>query len=86
MKVKLRKRCRPDVEGGLRTEEVVGDAPYPPRHGKPFIMAAPLLNGGSFRAINTSKVVELSLGKKGANDFYTIRTQTGSVYTVEVLD
>lgn len=43
MKVKLRKRYRPDVEGGLRTEEVVGDAPYPPRHGKPFIMAAPLL-------------------------------------------
>jgi len=86
MKVKLRKRYRPDVEGGLRTEEVVGDAPYPPRHGGCFVMTAPPLEGGDFRVINTSKVVELSLGKKGANDFYTIRTQTGSVYTVEVLD
>ncbi len=86
MKVSLKKRYNSDSKKIPMVEEVVGEAVFPPQYGKPFLMSVVSLDSEELNIINTSSIKELSLGKKGENDFYTFRTKTGSVYTVEVLD
>lgn len=83
MKVKLTKISRPEgLDGGLRTPDVVGNCTSLPAIGSCFEMTAAPLESGSARFVNTSEVMELS--KDG--NIYTLKTRSGSVYTVEVLD
>ena len=86
MKCSLRKVYRQEgLEGGLRTESVIGDAQDPPVGGKPFIMVAePIQEGFDFRYIETSKVVSVDSTNCVENKT-TFTTESGSVYEVEVL-
>lgn len=74
------------VTGGtaLRTDTIIGNAEQPPVVGKSFMMVGsaldPAMKAG-IRLITTSPVVNLSIKEK----VYVIETETGSVYTIEVL-
>lgn len=83
MKVKLTKISRPEgLDGGLRTQEVIGETTKLPVVGECFEMFAPPLYAGDIRMVNTSEVMKISV----ENKTYTLNTRTGSVYTVELLD
>ena len=90
MKIKLTKVSRPEgLDGGLRTPDVVGHCSKLPTIGEYFEMTAPSLTGGigSTRFVNTSKVIDLSSAfTENKNIIYTLKTMSGSIYTVEVLD
>ena len=84
MNVKLTTVSRdPNLSGGLRTTDVVGDAADLPVAGSRFSMTAPPLDpGAGIRYISTSPVQEV---KAAGTDVYDVVTKSGSRYRVEVL-
>jgi hypothetical protein len=84
MKCKIHKVSRPDVEGGLRTNDVEGQTTRLPTMGKPFVMTAKPLNpNATLRYIETSPVKSVVESDDGKT--YIIRTETGSVYEITIL-
>ncbi len=89
MKIKLTKVSRPEgLDGGLRTPSVVGETDSLPTIGRCFEMTGkPLDPTASIRCVNTSKVMAMSSAfTEQSNTIFTLKTQSGSVYTVEVTD
>ncbi len=89
MKVILTKISRPEgLDGGLRTPSVVGETNRLPAIGEYFEMTGkPLDPAASVRCVNTSKVMVMTSSfTESHNVIYTLKTQSGSVYTVEVTD
>ena len=83
MKIKLTKIFRnPNLKGGLRTSVINGIWDEFPVIGKPFTMTAPPLEVGAFRYIRTSKIKEMNI----LENIITIKTESNSVYTIEVLE
>lgn len=82
IKCKLTKVSRPDVEGGLRTDEVEGSTDFMPTIGEPFQMLAAPLEGGSFRYVATSLVKAIVEESEQEVKFMT---ESGSIYTVEYI-
>jgi hypothetical protein len=80
MRIKF-ERLSTTRDGGLRTNEVIGDMTRLPSPGERFYMTAPPLEGGTIRAISTSLV--LTIDQKDANT-YEIHTEN-SVYRITVL-
>lgn len=77
---KLTKVSRPDVEGGLRTDTVLGSVVCFPKKGLTMQMVAEPLNPeADIRFIETSPVTDVQ-EKDGVTTFQTL---TGSVYTLE---
>lgn len=82
MKVKLTKVYRDDsIEGGLRTNSIIGVASKIPQKGEPFVMMAEPLEFGDVRYIETSEVTDSDV----LENIITFHTQSGSIYTLEVL-
>lgn len=71
------------LPGGLRTTSVEGECEGIPDIGKTFrLIAAPLMIGGTLRYIETSRIAEMDI----LDHIVTITTESGSIYTIEVLD
>lgn len=83
MKVILRQVQREDIEGGLRTPEVVGECKKLPTVREPFIMTADPLTFGTLRYIETSRVK--SLTRYVEEDRIVFRTENGTRYEIQVL-
>lgn len=67
----------------LRTDEVTGTTKKLPKKGEIFVMAAkPLDPKASGRIVNTSRVERVVKN----NDTYTIYTESGSIYMIEILN
>lgn len=82
MRATLTKISRPNVEGGLRTDTVVGRCHSLPTIGESFNMSAAPLESGDIRLISTSIVEEVeSLNQC----HYRFKTRTGSVYEVVIM-
>ena len=82
MKCKLTKLKRPDIPGGLRTDDVVGIADYEPEVGKRFCIFADPLEGGFARFIETNV---LSVIEKKDESTWQFSTASGSLYKLEKL-
>lgn len=88
MKVKLTKISRPEgLEGGLRTTEIIGEAQFYHQIGSIFEMTSePLDKRADIRLINTSKVIDMDTDAQSSlHPVFTLKTQSGSVYKIEVL-
>jgi hypothetical protein len=76
---KLTKISRPDVEGGLRTDSVIGRIEEEPVVGKRLRMIAePLDKANDIRLIETNIISDIN-----GNIF---RTLTGTIYQLEELN
>lgn len=84
MNVKLTKIYRkPELEGGLRTDEVIGVCQNLPCKGVRFSMLAePLEIKAGVRLVETSVVQEVKIKQ---HNLYSFITESGSHYKVEVL-
>jgi len=74
------------VQGGaaVRTDEVIGSTNHLPVLNSPFsLLGKSLTEGGSFRLVSTSPVVEIQEVNENTS---LLVTASGSVYKVEILD
>lgn len=79
---KLIKVSRPDVAGGLRTNDVIGDILTPLKVGLSFsLIAKPINPEADCRIVQTTPVT----GIKVEGQISEFTTQTGSVYKLEEL-
>ena len=82
----MSKISRPDIEGGLRTEEVKGVTGFTPAKDKTFIMMAKSLTDYGFdsistRYVETSPVTEVV--EEGENE-WVVTTMSGSKYNIKI--
>jgi len=83
MRVNLKVISRPDVPGGLRTTEVIGDLQGDVVVGSTIcVLGDPLEEGYSIRCINTSPVEIIT---QVGTDHVQAITETGSVYELTYL-
>ena len=84
IKVKMTKVYRDNnLEGGLRTNEVVGICYELPTIGKSFLMHAESIEiKDGFRQVTTSRVKTVEQN----GNVFNIETESNSKYTIEVLE
>jgi len=77
---KLTKISRPEVEGGLRTDSVVGQLQKEAVVGESlFIVGKALDPNMDIRVVNTSPIIDIKIN----GNVKLLRTMTGSVYRLE---
>lgn len=71
-----------ELEGGPRTDVIIGKCDSYPKLDFEFVMIAPPLTSGTIRYIRTTTVTKL----ENRLNMYFIETESGSKYSIEILD
>ena len=84
MRVVLKQVKRENLEGGLRTPDVIGECQKLPTVREPFVMTADPLVSGTLRYIETSRVRSLTAYVKEKR--ISFLTENGTRYELQVLE